>query len=350
LDQLAEMSSSSTMNLLEGVVALDDIMNDVDLLNCLLLDMENSKLPSFSASECCRAVHILTKLRNSVLDICGTSKVGVDDLSGTKKAPEIEKVVDATSIKDKNNVSDEEGKSQNDDYELENTLRRASNLLTHCNNALSTLAEKITNEVPRLAASQMRKILQAYHIMPFQADEMINSMEAEVKHRISALSATSESSSQGNNNIQLLIRHAADQFVDAASVLSELNVKELDPSSKKRIEINNQPTEKIEKNQQESESFSFTKELPSVLGHMNRAIAAVCEAATRLERVQRGALLSTESSLRNVEDGAAFELGRCQGLIDLYRLLEFESGTRRQRFTGEKKKNLGKRILSRLFE
>ena len=90
---------------------------------------------------------------------------------------------------------------------------------------------------------------------------------------------------------------------------------------------------------------------------LRRAADALAEAADALEGDARERVVAAareasarEASSRNAEwSAAAFELGRCRELIDAYRRLEFDSGTRRGRFTGYKRKNIGNRILSRLF-
>lgn len=319
--------------------------------------MERYKLLNFSASESCRAVYTVTKLRNFVLDICGTTKFNVENLSEIAHTDNKKEEIESPRNDEIEGVEEciEQATLHKEEAEVEaviksladsdKTWKKASNLLAHCNKVLAALSEKITSEINQLTASQMRKVLQAYHIMPFQADEMVNTIEAEVKLRVSALADMSAASSEGSSSsIQSLIRHSSDRFVDAVSILSELSSKEGNLSSTNNYES------VADKSSSKDQSILFTEELSRVKDHMNRAIAAVCEATTRLERIERGAQMSVESSLRSVQNSAAFELGRCQELIDGYRLFEFDSGSHRRRFTGGKKKNVGKRILSRLFQ
>ena len=312
--------------------------------------MSKQKLTLYTAEECCRAVYTLTKLRNFVLDIhTASSKLNEDQEGDVPLQPSKDSVGASSEIME--SANENEFVEEIDDVDTTNsddTEKNTSNLLTQCDNILSSLTERIILEVPNLTASQLRKILQAYYIMPFQADDMVNHIEEEVKIRLSALEAVSTMSLESSSsNIKSLIQEASDYFVNVASVLTKIKSKneqlfaELfddDEGNKNGID---------EQNDAQKHS---TKKLSNVIKDLNSGVAAVCEATTRLERIERGSLLSLEPSIRVVEIGAAFELGRCLELIDGYRLLEFQSGTQRRRFTGEKKKNIGKRIFSRLFQ
>jgi len=284
-------------------------------------------LPTLSASECCRAVFTVTKLRNFVLDICAVKTVEKDNVSTNSTVSNGN--VDGAEIETPIYMEEDSDDDLEEIVEV-NEEKTASSLLNHCYDLLSSLSERITDEIPHLTASQMRKILQAYHIMPYQADEMVNALEVEIKQRISIIDSESISYFDGKkSNIISKIREAGDQFVDASTILTRM----------------------IEGKKKGHDAILLDDDsVSNMMDHMNRAIATACEAATRLERIERGAHIDVESSLRLVENGVAFELGRCLELIDGYRLIEFSSGTRRGRFTGGKKKNLGKRILSRLFQ
>ena len=75
----------------------------------------------------------------------------------------------------------------------------------------------------------------------------------------------------------------------------------------------------------------------------------VSRTADHVERVGRGAEINAELTLRGVEEGTAFELGRCQELVASYRRIDFATGTRQSRYDKDRRKEIAKRALSRLF-
>jgi hypothetical protein len=52
---------------------------------------------------------------------------------------------------------------------------------------------------------------------------------------------------------------------------------------------------------------------------------------------------------REIEEGTMFELGRCIELIAGYRRIDFESGQRKTRLDQELRRNMSKRVLSRML-
>ena len=76
---------------------------------------------------------------------------------------------------------------------------------------------------------------------------------------------------------------------------------------------------------------------------VSRVLAAAGDIASRLERVGRGTVHDPDKLLRDLEEGAAFELGRALELIDAYHRIEFQSGRRRKRY------EVGKGILGHFF-
>jgi hypothetical protein len=81
---------------------------------------------------------------------------------------------------------------------------------------------------------------------------------------------------------------------------------------------------------------------------VERSAKSIQKVATRVDRLKSVAIINPDHLISGIEDGAGFELGRCKELIASYRRIEFQTGTRRSRY--ERRKDIGKRILSRLFQ
>jgi hypothetical protein len=56
-----------------------------------------------------------------------------------------------------------------------------------------------------------------------------------------------------------------------------------------------------------------------------------------------------DSLLASLHEDAAFELGRAIELIENYKRIEFSTGRRRSRYDSERRKEIAKRVLSRLI-
>ena len=201
---------------------------------------------------------------------------------------------------------------------------------------LDLVLERAATKMADFSGEQIRRILLHVVLLPFQADEFVDAAEAEVNNRLLALDADAATSRFGS--LQELSEYAADATVDIAATLSASSLNNGD-----------HPFKFLRKGGKDRELAS--ESLSDLAAEANRAAASACEAAARLDRVNRGAHLKGEEILQQIEQGAAFELGRCQILIERYRRIAFmaDSFSRRSRYDDERRKNIGKRVCSRLF-
>jgi len=223
---------------------------------------------------------------------------------------------------------------------------QAEQLLSQCNHLLSIVAEKASQKISKFTGQDIQRLLQIYVITPVQADVVVDAIGEEVNTRVSALEIAASTYS---GSVQDLVRHAADSSVEAATALSTFSSAEekLSASFMKGMKsLFDKPGNK----EDDETATKTTSSAEDVARQVNRAAASSCKAAARLERVGKGALINAEKTLRDVEESAAFELGRCQELIAAYRRLEFKTGTRKTRYDEERRRDMGKRILTRLFQ
>jgi len=213
-----------------------------------------------------------------------------------------------------------------------------------CNELLSEVAKEATHKVPDFAAAEIRKLLLVYFVLLFRADGIIDAFEVEITRRLAALD--SAASMSDDRSIQKLVQVAADSSLEAGNALSKLHKDEGSSLSSIKSGIKSLFSSDKEDETAPEEDSSKLEELSDLV---NRAAASACEAAARVERVGRGAEVNAEMTLRGVEEGAAFELGRCQELVASYRRIDFATGTRQSRYDKERRKEIAKRCLSRLF-
>lgn len=200
---------------------------------------------------------------------------------------------------------------------------------------LDLVLEKASTRISDFSAEQLRRVLLHVVILPFPADAFVDAADSEVSKRLMALDADAATSRFGS--LQDLSQYAADAAVDIAAALSSFVANGDD--TLKFLRKGGKDTEPG------LEKFS------ELAAEANRAAASACEAAARLDRVKRGAHINGEEMLQQMEHGAAFELGRCQCLIERYRRISFtgDGFSRRSRYDDERRKTIGKRVCSRLF-
>ena len=89
----------------------------------------------------------------------------------------------------------------------------------------------------------------------------------------------------------------------------------------------------------------MSEELASLI---QRAAAQTSKAKRRVDALGKGARFSIDDVVEDVDQSVALELGRCQELVESYRRIEFSTGTQRSRYDKERRKDISKRVLSRL--
>ena len=82
---------------------------------------------------------------------------------------------------------------------------------------------------------------------------------------------------------------------------------------------------------------------------IRESTAIASKAADRAEELRSASGVSLDSLVQNLKQGSAFELGRCNELIENYRRVEFSTGKQRSRYDRERTKDIAKRVLSRLL-
>jgi hypothetical protein len=225
-----------------------------------------------------------------------------------------------------------------DDKQEQNSTTVTAAILDSTDRLLACVAEKAIEKVRDLSGAEMRKLLFVYLLVPFQADDLVDAMEEETNQRTAALSFAGD-----KERIQGLIRDAADSALQAYNSLSARpsTVGSTIKNGIKAIFGVHDVDEEI--------SEGDAARLSQVAESVYRTSALSRDISERMERVERATGLDIETLMRGVEQGAAVELGRCRELIASYRRIDFATGSQGGRCDSERRKDIGKRLLSRLF-
>ena len=214
-----------------------------------------------------------------------------------------------------------------------------------CDELLTTVKAKATDMVMELGADEIRRLLMVFSLLPFEADEMVHAMDEELSRRMDHLRSAVSNGVQVNN----LLREAA---TNASTVNNTLFGESKDDDSPFLDQIKNGLL-KFFRSSTTSDHETCDMEAPTVSDELSAMIqnsaASTTKAAQILEEIGSAALVSTDDIIQNIEEGAAFELGRCRELVNNYRRIDFSTGTFRSRHDRERRKDIAKRVLSRLI-
>lgn len=205
-----------------------------------------------------------------------------------------------------------------------------------CDEMLALIASKMPDKINHCTAQELRRLLSVYSLLPFQADRLIQEIEKEVEGRL-----------------------------PQSDSIPRVTVEEILQDAKAKNEI----VQKVLFHQTDSSSLSTTLKnsvmslfrasdkagpeetnLPEDLALMIReSIASTLKVSASLQGMRSTLNVSIDTIGQQASEGMYFELGRCQELIANYRLVEFSTGTRRSRYDKERRKEISKRVLSRLL-
>jgi hypothetical protein len=180
-------------------------------------------------------------------------------------------------------------------------------------------------------------------LLPFQADKLIDACEKEVAKRQALLESAANTAS-----VEDLLKQAAETSAEATRTVfgkSEENISPIE-ALKRGLKSLFSKEEEEEEGGISEEMQKFTNE---VGGLLNRVTAAVTQVDQCMEQIGIASNVYTDTALQRIMEGANFELGRCCELIENYRRIEFSTGKRRSRYDYRQRRDLGKRLLSRLL-
>jgi len=331
-EMLESLSLTSVANLVTGIIAIGDTSPGSEALANAMKYLQE-RIDTLGPGETyllCRLTVALSRLLRaptSAPSSNATDKKRKSTNSEAAKESDESAEAEEQVIESLSSVS-----STGDDESVSDTAsakRGQEEIRKEARHLLGLVLEQAAARLDDMSGEQIRRSLLHVVLLPYQADDFVEAAETEVHKRLSALDA--DAATAGFGSLQELSQQTADAAVDIATSLSTASPGESGDGP-----------------------FKFLKKGgkgKDLAAEANRAAASACEAAARLDRIHRGAHLKGEEILHQIEQGAAFELGRCLTLLERYRRIEFtdDSFSRRSRYDDERRKIIGKRVCSRLF-
>jgi len=248
-----------------------------------------------------------------------------------------------TKIKDSSS-NEEHHDSVNAD--IDPILETEDKLFSITNQMLNSIAALAIDISKTLTANEIRRLLEVYSLLPFQADEMITCLSDEVSNRLAILHDLRK-----DQSLVTLLKEASKKSSVVKSSLFDDSSTSIFSSIRSRFvslfrSSNRAGDEDEVVNQIDDEGTKLTEEIASVI---QDSVSATSDATDRASTEESALQLSLDKVIENLEEGASFELGRSMELIENYHRIEFATGERRSRYDKDRKNYISKRVLSRLL-
>jgi len=269
------------------------------------------------------------------------------DLCSLAEAIGILKEASKTSSPTNKETTDEEVQSELVDEEVVQSEEIQKQISIISDQMLNSIASLTIDFAEKLTANEIRRLLEVYSLLPFQADATIASLSDEVSSRLEALQNL-----QKDQGLVKLLKDASKKgSVVKSSLFDDSNTSLFESMRVKFFSLfrssNNNVGEDDEiVHQIDDEGTKLTEEIASVI---QDAISATSNASKRADADQSALRLSQDKIIQNLEEGASFDLGRSLELIENYHRTEFATGERRSRYDKGRKNYITKRVLSRLL-
>jgi hypothetical protein len=254
----------------------------------------------------------------------------------------------ASSQKKKESINDEtQSESVNEESkpspEIEDRQLQIASITDQMLNSIATLAIDFSE---KLTANEIRRLLEVYSLLPFQADTMIACLSDEVTNRLEAF----QDLRKDRTLVTLLEDASKKSSVVRSSLFDDSNASLFSSIRSRFVSLFKSSTESNDEdevvNQIDDEGTKLTEEIASVI---QDSITATSDATNRAKADQSTLQLSLDNVIQTLEEGASFELGRSLELIENYHRTEFATGERRSRYDKDRKNYISKRVLSRLL-
>ena len=259
----------------------------------------------------------------------------------SKTSPEKKEVYNEEEVPSETIKEDETSLSQIKDPDNISSVQEQ--LSSRSDDVLDSIAEIATELSKQLTANEIRRLLEVYSLLPFQADTLVDCLSEEVSNRLTALRDL-----QRTQTLDVLLKDASRKSSVVRSSLFDDSNASLFGSIKAGIRsfFGSTNDEQQEADQIDDEGTKMTEEIASII---QDSISASSDAASRAEADQSALQISLDNVIQTLQEEASFELGRSQELVENYHRTEFTTGKRRSRYDKDRKNYISKRVLSRLL-
>lgn len=332
-DQIQHLSSSSALKALRGLVALNAMRSDQSTLVKVLRLIEPQVQSMRQESDLCELAESLAVIRHTITSDRSQHNATLQDeiVSSDSNSTKVKANDTAAREEDRNTTEPHCGTTGFSNFDI---LNETSSRM------LSTVGRLAGGRVSNLQAASLCRLLVVYSLLPFQADDLINACDNEVAKRQKLLESAASTSS-----VEDLLRRAARTAVAANRTVFGKSEDSSSPMETLKKGLKSLFSSHNEEDEISEEMHKFTDQVGRLL---NQVTASVTRVDQCMEQIGTASNVHTDTALQRIMEGANFELGRCRELIDNYRRIEFSTGRRRSRYDYERRRDIGKRLLSRL--
>lgn len=324
-DQISTLSTTSLTKFLIGVISMDFLSSNPSFVVRVLTSFETRELASLEHSELCNLIEILAKARRLVQDSEKLVDIALT-LCSEKEADSLPQISEDTV----------------EEFVIASTSEVEiikAEILALTQRILVSATDEAAGKVIEFSPEQLRRLMIVVTMLPFEAGVLVDAVTKEV------ISRTSDKSQQ-LKSLETMMSKADDTVTLIGKSLSG---KEGNHSS--FAELRNSLWSRFFRSEecidppleQQSQQFEDMRNL------LNEAATQTVDIVNRLRAITKISGSGIDKILQNIEEGANFELGRCKELIASYRRIDFQNGTRQTRYDKERRKDIGKRLLSRRF-
>mmetsp|Transcript_32651 Transcript_32651/g.49199 ORF Transcript_32651/g.49199 Transcript_32651/m.49199 type:complete len:1323 (+) Transcript_32651:138-4106(+) len=332
--QLYTIPTKAVVRLLHGTISMEMLNSSPDLILPLLESIEVKLKADEQDVDLIELAECLAKIKKSVGGVEITTALPFDNT--TEKADDnITGTLNTTC--NTTTVEEDDDDDRNDEGQDILTAILLSN-----QRLLKLVAEAASESLHSLSANEIRRLLEIYAGLPFQAEKFVNATDVEIQKRLEAAHIVSNLH-EAANRAALAARSSwdalADKSDDDESPLAALR------KGLKNLFSNSPDNEGDDEHEREEEESSRLNEIADLLAETKDTSDYVTHnfaLVSKLTNKDPGSLLSAE------QRSAVFEMSRCQELIESYRRVNFNTGRRRSRHS-TKRKEIGKNVISRML-
>jgi hypothetical protein len=315
---------------------------DMHLLLDVILELEN-RSPLFQVqTNLVKLVEIISVVKEAMRFRAEKRRTVIEDDAAEREGH----LVDVNTAKglseESKHIRTEKDRNNNELLPVIGNESVDKEILRSCDTILVTIASIAKDVISQLKIDEIRRLLTVYSLLPFQADEFVQSVEEEITRRKNALEFAWASGKIGD----LLIDASERTSTVNATLFGEYSEGSPFEAIKSKLKtLFSTPTSEGGSEEYDEHDNTISEELSLMI---KRAATSTTNAARAFSMVRETCQISPDELLQEMKGYTSFEIGRCIELVENYKRNEFSTGTRRSRYNS-RRKEIAKRVLNRLI-
>ena len=337
-DRIAILSTASLTTFLIGLCTMDFTSSDPIFVARVLRELNTREIMDLQHSEFCSLIEILAKVRGAIE--VGKTVIHTEIKSTLQESSQGLQAEDSSAAPSVTNTTSGNG-AENVVITMPDEKIVREEIFSLTQKILTRATEQAIDRIGQLSPEQLRRLLIVVTVSPFEASPFVDAVEREVYNR-------STGTSQELKSIRGMIFTATENAGRLKNLSSGGRPESDSPlsaftSTMRSLFYHSEGGNTPSSEQQISQSVKESSDL------LHEIAVQMLETTDRLRAIAKISGSDIVAMLQIIEEGANFELGRCKELIAAYRRIDFKTCTRLSRYDKERRKDIGKRLLSRRF-